>query len=126
MSRSSTEAEYKALANAASELAWVQNLLCELGVPSSCPPTLYCDNTGATYSCANPIYHSRMKHVALDYHFVRELVTSGRLRTVFIPSKLKVADIFTKSLPRSQFEFFRDQLCIRPPPCRLRGDFNIP
>lgn len=72
VSRSSTEAEYKALANAAAEVTWVQHLLHDLGLESSKPPTLFCNNTGATYLCANPVYHSRMKHVALDYHFVRE------------------------------------------------------
>ena len=52
----------------------VENLLKELGLSTCAAPRLYCDNTGATYLCANPIYHSRMKHVALDYHFVREKV----------------------------------------------------
>nr|KAJ0190795.1 hypothetical protein LSAT_V11C800429790 [Lactuca sativa] len=66
--------EYKGLANATSEVLWVQNLLHELGITSSHSPTLYYDNTGATYLCANPVYHSRMKHAALDYHFVREKV----------------------------------------------------
>lgn len=68
VSRSSTEAEYKALANAAAELAWVENLLKELNISTSAAPRLYCDKTGATYLCSNPVYHSRMKHVALDYH----------------------------------------------------------
>ncbi|KAJ9560958.1 hypothetical protein OSB04_006118 [Centaurea solstitialis] len=45
ISRSSTEAEYKALANATFEVSWVQNLLHDLGVATKSPPTLYCDNT---------------------------------------------------------------------------------
>lgn len=65
VSRSSTEAEYRALANAAAEVIWVQNLLQDLGMPISQPPTLYCDNIGATYFCVNPIYHTRMKHLSL-------------------------------------------------------------
>ncbi|CAH1433125.1 unnamed protein product [Lactuca virosa] len=69
VSRSSTEAEYKALANTAAELSWAKNLLTELGISPSSTPIIHCDNTSATYLCANPIYHSRMEHVALDYHF---------------------------------------------------------
>ncbi|GKB69960.1 transposable element [Tanacetum coccineum] len=68
VSRSSTEAEYKALANAATEISWVKHLLHELGINLLQPPRLFCDNTGATYVCANPVYHSRMKHLAFDYH----------------------------------------------------------
>ncbi|KAJ9542144.1 hypothetical protein OSB04_028650 [Centaurea solstitialis] len=89
-------------------------------------PTLLCDNKSALFLTQNPVSHKRTKHIELDYHFIRELVSSGKLHTRFVPTKLQVADIFTKSLPRHQFEFFRDMLCIRPPPFRLRGDISHP
>nr|GEZ80233.1 Gag/Pol polyprotein [Tanacetum cinerariifolium] len=63
-------AEYKALA----ELIWLQALLNELGIRSSSTPILWCDNLGATYLSANPIFLARTKHVEIDYHFVRENV----------------------------------------------------
>ena len=74
VSRSSTEAEYKAIANATAELMWIQSLLKELKI--SCPPTarIWCDNIGATYLTANPVFHGRVKHVEIDFHFVRERV----------------------------------------------------
>jgi hypothetical protein len=40
------------------------------------PSTLWCDNIGATYLTANLIFHRHMKHVEVDYHFVRERVVS--------------------------------------------------
>lgn len=80
VTRSSTEAEYRAVANTASELSWVVSLLLELGVPVTATQTAYCDNLGATYLCANPVFHSRMKHIALDYHFVRGQIQNHRLR----------------------------------------------
>jgi hypothetical protein len=46
------ESEYKAVANATSELIWVQALLGELGVIQKYPPVLWCDNIGATYLSA--------------------------------------------------------------------------
>jgi hypothetical protein len=49
VSRSSTLAEYKALANATAELIWVDALLTELGVRLQENPCLWCDNLGATY-----------------------------------------------------------------------------
>lgn len=53
VSRSSTEAEYKSLANATAKIVWVQSLLCELGVFQSRSPCLWCDNLGDTYLSAN-------------------------------------------------------------------------
>ncbi|GJY63741.1 retrovirus-related pol polyprotein from transposon TNT 1-94 [Tanacetum coccineum] len=103
VSRSSTEAKYKALANAAAELAWVENLLTELGLTLPSPPRLYCDNIGATYLCANPVYHYRMKHIALDYHFVREKVAAGSLRVHHINSRDQPTDALTKPLSRVPF-----------------------
>lgn len=33
---------------------------------------IYCDNINATYLCANPMFHSRMKHIAIDFHYIRD------------------------------------------------------
>jgi hypothetical protein len=74
VSRSSTEAEYKAIANATAEIMWIQTLLQELGVPHPSAASLWCDNLGATYLSANPMFHTRTKHIEVDYHFVREHV----------------------------------------------------
>ncbi|GKD96028.1 gag/pol polyprotein, partial [Tanacetum coccineum] len=80
VSRSSTEVEYKALADTVAELTWLQALLNELGICSSSTPILWCDNLGATYLSANSIFHERTKHVEIDYHFVQEKVAQGDLR----------------------------------------------
>ena len=72
VARSSTEAEYRAVASALAETNWVTNLLSELRVPLTAIPKIMCDNVGTTYLCQNPVFHSRMKHIAIDFHFVRE------------------------------------------------------
>jgi histone deacetylase 1/2 len=110
VSRSSTESEYKALANATAELVWVQSLLRELGVPQGRPPVLWCDNIGATYLSANPVFHARTKHIEVDFHFVRERVSRKQLQIRFISSKDQVADIFTKPLPLPLFEHCKRNL----------------
>ena len=74
VSRSSTEAEYKSVANANAELIWIESLLRELGVAQPHPSVLWCDNIGATFLSANPVFHTRTKHIEIDYHFVRERV----------------------------------------------------
>lgn len=86
VARSSTEAEYRSLTVAASEVKWLLSLLSELVIRSTSTPTIFGDNIGATYFSANPIFHSRMKHLALDYHFVREQVQEGVLRISHICS----------------------------------------
>ena len=109
VSRSSTEAEYKALANATAEVIWVQSLLDELGISQSRVRILWCDNIGATYLSANPVLHARTKHIEVDYHFVRERVARKQLEVRIISSDDQVADGFTKAqLLRQLVEFRRN------------------
>jgi histone deacetylase 1/2 len=82
VSRSSTETEYKSVANATKELIWIQALLREIGLVMRRPPSLWCDNIGATYLSVNPVFHARTKHIKIDYHFVRNRLQRGPLRFV--------------------------------------------
>lgn len=68
--RSSTEAKYRRLAITYAEFLWIQYLLTELHIPLDTTPTLWCDNLGATFLAANPMFHARTKHVEIDYYFV--------------------------------------------------------
>ena len=107
VARSSTEAEYRAVASATTETMWLMNLLKELKLTLIKPPLLLCDNVGANYLYANPVFHSQMKHISMDYHFVREQVQSGKLQVSYVSTKDQLADILTKPLPSSKFEDFR-------------------
>ena len=110
MSRSSTKAEYKALANATAEMMWVQKLLTELKVPHPPAARLWCDNLGAKYLSANPVFHARTKHIEIDFHFVRETVAQGLLDIQFIHTGDQVADGLTKALPVVKLMKFRSNL----------------
>ncbi|XP_043691670.1 uncharacterized mitochondrial protein AtMg00810-like [Telopea speciosissima] len=120
VARSSTESEYKGLANTAAELIWIQQLLQDLSI-TTLAPMLYCDNIGATYLVANPLFHVYTKHIEIDYHFVREQVAANRLCIRFVPSSDQVADIFTKGLSGLRFRARRDKLTVSNRPLRLRG-----
>nr|GLL49517.1 uncharacterized protein LOC109146716 [Ipomoea trifida] len=121
VSRSSTEAEFGALANSAAKIMWVQSLLRELGVGLRSPPQLITDNLSASYVCKNSVFHSRMKYLALDYFFVREQVTSGALRVSYVRSDEQVADLLTKPLSYRLVAVFRSKLGLTDGASILRG-----
>ncbi|KAK1431723.1 hypothetical protein QVD17_08300 [Tagetes erecta] len=114
ISRSSAEAEYRAVANAVAETAWLRNLLLELHVMIPRATVVYCDNISAVYLSGNPVQHQRTKHIEIDIHFVREKVRMGHIRVLHVPAPYQYADIFTKGLPRHLFQSFRTSLSIGP------------
>jgi hypothetical protein len=112
VSRSSAEAEYRAVANGVAEASWLRQLLHELHSPLQRATLVYCDNVSAVYLSTNPVQHQRTKHVEIDLHFVRERVAAGDVRVLSVPTTLQFADIFTKGLPSSVFLDFRSSLNI--------------
>ncbi|GKE43313.1 ribonuclease H-like domain-containing protein [Tanacetum coccineum] len=76
-SRSSADAEYRGVANVVAETAWLRNLLRELNSPLSTATLVYCDNVSSVHMSANPVQHQRTKHIEIDIHFVRDIVTAG-------------------------------------------------
>ncbi|XP_070035652.1 uncharacterized protein [Nicotiana tomentosiformis] len=103
VARLSTKSEYKAVAITIAEINWLSNLLHELSLIQLKLPVVYCDNIGATYLCKNLVFHSRMKHVAIDFYFVRGQVSKGEIVVKHIPTGEQVADPLIKALPKRQF-----------------------
>jgi histone deacetylase 1/2 len=88
----------------------VQTLLTKLGVKHPKAVILWCNNLGATYLSANPVFHARTNHIEVDYHFVRERVANKLLDIRFIPIGDQVADGFTKPLSVRQLQAFISNL----------------
>nr|GEW83119.1 ribonuclease H-like domain-containing protein [Tanacetum cinerariifolium] len=117
------EAEYRGVANVVAETAWLRNLLFELHSPLSTATLVYCDNVSAVYLSANPVQHQRTKHIEIDIHFVRDMVQTGHIRVLHVPSRYQYADIFTKGLPTALFEDFRSSLSVRLPLAQTAGAY---
>jgi hypothetical protein len=94
-------------------LVWMQSLLDELKTVLKQPPCLWCDNMGAKYLSSNPVFHTRTRHIEIDYHFVRERVSKGQLQIRFIASQDQLANGFTKALSSQSLEKFRSNLNLR-------------
>nr|AOG75317.1 RNaseH [Mirabilis jalapa]AOW44034.1 RNaseH [Mirabilis jalapa]AOW44038.1 RNaseH [Mirabilis jalapa] len=121
VSRSSAEAEYRAMASAVAEVIWLRQLLQELHVPIPGASLVYCDNISAVYMSHNPVQHQRTKHIEIDLHFVRDHVALGRIRVLHVPTTHQFADVFTKGLPTTLFLEFCSSLGIRPSPASTAG-----
>ncbi|KAL8143940.1 hypothetical protein V2J09_016972 [Rumex salicifolius] len=121
VSRSSAEAEYRAVANVIAESCWLRSLLAELNSPPSSATIVFCDNINSVYMSSNPVQHQRTKHIEIDIHFVREKVALGQARVLHVPTTSQFADIMTKGLPSTLFTEFRSSLRLRDPPARTAG-----
>lgn len=121
VARSTTEAEYRALAHTTAELYWIRSLFLELGIPLPFKPTLWTDSTSALSLASNPVFHARTKHIEVDYHFIREKVLRKDIEIKFVRSTNQPADIFTKSLHPKQFQDLRSKLTVASPTISLQG-----
>ncbi|XP_019151974.1 PREDICTED: uncharacterized protein LOC109148692 [Ipomoea nil] len=63
VSRSSLEAEYRAIAAASCEIQWLSYLLESLEVRLETPVALFTDNKSAMAIAENPVFHERTKHI---------------------------------------------------------------
>lgn len=80
------------------------------------PIVIHTDNQAALDIAADPVFHPKTKHFALDCHFVREQVQSNLIQPTYLPSSLQLADIFTKELgPQAHWNLI-SRLNVTSPP----------
>ena len=58
--------------------------------------------------------HTKEKHIAIKYHYLRELVQDKEVKMEYFNSKEKIADIFRKPLPKDSHEYLKGKLCMIP------------
>ncbi|XP_068640193.1 secreted RxLR effector protein 161-like [Aristolochia californica] len=115
VSRSSVEAEYRAMASITAELIWFRRLLEELGFPQLSATPMFCDNQSAIQIAKNPVFHERTKHIEIDCHFVRHHYLQGSLTLPHVSSTSQLADLFTKSHTAPHFHHLISKLMVLAP-----------
>jgi hypothetical protein len=108
---STAEAEYIAAGHCCAQLLWMRHTLRDYGYKLTKVPLL-CDNESAIRMADNPVDHSRTKHIAIRYHFLRDHQQRGDIEIAYINTKDQLADIFTKPLDEKTFTKLRYELNI--------------
>jgi hypothetical protein len=117
VSRSSTEAELRAIASATAEVKWLRWLLEDFGVSAAATPTLLSsDSTGAISIARDPVRHELSKHIGVDAFFSRAAVQDEVIALQYVPSELQLVDFFTKPQSRAQHGLFISKLSVVDPP----------
>ncbi|GJU21463.1 hypothetical protein Tco_1154805 [Tanacetum coccineum] len=98
LSKSSAEAEYRAINNVTYKVIWILKVLAELNIDTSLHVSLHCDNSSGIQIAANHVFHERTKHFEIELFFLREKVPDGVVKTIKIKSADNTTDIFTKGL----------------------------
>nr|CCI55368.1 PH01B035L11.13 [Phyllostachys edulis] len=115
-SRSSAEAELRAMAAVTTDVTWLRWLLADFRVPVMGPTTLLSDSTGAISIARDLVKHELTKHIGVDTSYTRLQVQKGVLALQLVSLELHVADFFTKPQTRAQHLYFLSKLSVCDPP----------
>ena len=102
---SAMEAEYMACSTTVQEAVWLRRFLRCLGFsPHGDEPVLiYSDSTSTLAYAKDPKYHEKSKHIDIQHHYIRDMVTQGEVVLRHISSGSMVADPLTKPIARDVF-----------------------
>ena len=105
---SSTEAELLSLCNASKELVWMHRLFSAIGFKPDQEVEIFNDNiqTLRLLTKEDPIIETRLRHVDIYQHWLRERVQLGEIKVAWIGTNDSVADGMTKALSKQKHNNF--------------------
>ena len=77
------------------------------------PPVLITDSQSAQSLAENPEFHKRTKHIDIAFHYIRQLVNEKQITITYTKSKENLADLFTKGIPKDQFNEFTQRIGLK-------------
>nr|GEU80280.1 copia protein [Tanacetum cinerariifolium] len=101
--------EYVSLSACCAQVLWMRTQLTDYGFHFNKIP-IYCDSKSAIAISCNLVQHSRTKHIAVRYHFIKEHVEKGTIKLYFVKTDYQLADIFTKALSADRFNYLVHRL----------------
>eukprot|EP00253_Pinus_taeda_P019661 PITA_19661 len=107
---SSFKVEYMAASTASCEAIWLRKLLVNLFRRKMEATRIMCDNQSCIKLSENPMFHDRSKHIDIRCHFVKDCVQRGAIQLSYSSIGEQVADILTKALGRTKFDYFREKM----------------
>ncbi|GJS81478.1 retrovirus-related pol polyprotein from transposon TNT 1-94 [Tanacetum coccineum] len=111
-SLSTAEAEYVYLSACCAQVLWIRTQLTDYGFHFNKIP-IYCDLKSAIVISSNRVQHSRTKHIAVRYHFIKDHVEKGTIELYFVKTNYQLADLFTKALLVDRFNYLVHRLGMR-------------
>ena len=106
---STTEAEYMAATHASKEVVWLQRLCSSMGLVQGAI-RIDCDNQSEILLAKNPAYHSKTKHIDVQYHFVRDMIEDKKVLLVKVDTLKNTVDALTKSVSSKKFSWCRETM----------------
>jgi hypothetical protein len=95
---------------------WMKQTLQDIKITFEELTIIHCDNTITISLSKNPVQHSKLKHIPIKYHYLRDRAKNKKIKLEYVPTQKQVAYIFTKSLNRYIFEHLRKKLGVILPP----------
>nr|GEZ21194.1 retrovirus-related Pol polyprotein from transposon TNT 1-94 [Tanacetum cinerariifolium] len=109
---STAKAEYVSLSACCAQVLWMRTQLTDYGFHFN-KILIYCDSKSAIAISCNPVQHSRIKHIVVRCHFIKEHVEKGTIELDFVKTDYQPADLFTKALPVDRFNYLVRRLGMR-------------
>ncbi|GJW59908.1 putative ribonuclease H-like domain-containing protein [Tanacetum coccineum] len=104
VANSTTEAEYIVASNCCGQILWLQNQLLDYEY-NFIKTKIHVDNESAIRVVKNHIYHSKIKHIEIRHHFIRDSYEKKLIEMVKIHTDYNIADLLTKAFDVTRFQF---------------------
>ena len=92
------------------EVVWLRKILFDLFDLHMDATCIHCDNQSCMKLSENLVFHDKLKHIEIKYHYIRDMVQREAVKLQYVATEDQIVDVLTKPLARVKFEYFREKL----------------